>query len=174
MSHALEDEYCAASENALVFGSFQRARFFRQAEGRWRAIAGLAELVLVFADFERKRALAGRPVEVPIDHSDPLSREWAVICDGDAYSACICGWELPGQAAVSQRKRRFEVMWSVEPDVVRSASRIAWELAVEADGGLSKRMPARLRQPALPAGEGLRTASRVTNRMIAYLGWTTA
>ena len=173
MSHALEDEYCARSERALLFAAFQRASFYRQEEERWRTLASRAELAVVFADFKRSRTSNRRravePLKVTVDRSHSLFREWAVICDGPVYSACLCGWELPGQSSTADSRRRFEVTWSVEPDVVRCASRIAWELALSARPELEKRAPERLDEPALPADEQLRGLTGLTNRMLSYM-----
>src|SRR4029079_6825085 len=44
LSHAIEDEVCALSERAILFGCFQRERFYRQAEPRWRDLSRTAEV----------------------------------------------------------------------------------------------------------------------------------
>ena len=36
LSHAIEDEALAKAERLMVYGSFQRERFYRQAQLRWR------------------------------------------------------------------------------------------------------------------------------------------
>ena len=56
LSRAIEDESCAQAERPLLFGSFQRERFYRQSQRRWRDFARTAELAVVFADFERAHA----------------------------------------------------------------------------------------------------------------------
>ena len=81
ISHALEDECSARGGGAVVIGSFQRERFFRQAEGRWRAFARSAELAVVLGDFPRPRSHAGGPVENQIDYGNLRSREWAIDCE---------------------------------------------------------------------------------------------
>ena len=55
MSHALEDEASAHGEGGLLAGSFQRERFYRQSQPRWRLLAAPTELSFVLADFERGR-----------------------------------------------------------------------------------------------------------------------
>ena len=96
ISHAMEDECSARGGGAILIGSFQRERFYRQAEPRWRAFARTAELTVALGDFEKPRAPKGAPIEIPIDRSHPLSREWAIVCDGPGVSACLAGWERPG------------------------------------------------------------------------------
>ena len=73
LSRAIEDESCARAERALLFGSFQRERFYRQSEHRWRELARTAELAVVFADFARPRRPARGPIELPIDSAAPLT-----------------------------------------------------------------------------------------------------
>ncbi len=38
LSHAIEDECAARAERPLLFGSFQRERFYRDSEPRWREL----------------------------------------------------------------------------------------------------------------------------------------
>jgi DNA-binding transcriptional MerR regulator len=51
ISHAIEDEYLAQAKRGLVFGTFQRERFYRVAERRWRELARTADLAVAVADF---------------------------------------------------------------------------------------------------------------------------
>src|SRR3954451_9077697 len=78
MSRAIEDESLSRAERALLFGSFQRERFYRRSEARWRSLARGAELAVVLADFERARTPRGAPAEVPVERGHPLDREWAI------------------------------------------------------------------------------------------------
>lgn len=168
MSHAIEDEFCARAEPGTLFASFQRERFYRSAERRWRDLARTAEVAFAFADFPRKRRPRGAPIEVPVDRTNPAAREWTLICDGEGFAACLAGWELPGQEAVRDMERRFEALWSVEADVVRDAVAVALELASRSAPDLVAAVPARLRQEPPPASEDLRTLVSLTNRMLAY------
>ena len=160
ISHAIEDEFCARGEPAALFGSFQRER--------WRDLARTADTAMVFADFERRRTPKSGPAELPLDRSDPASREWALVCDGEGYAACLAGWELPGQEGVRDMDRRFEALWSVEADVVRDAVAVALALASRSAPDLVDAVPARLREEPPPASEDLRTLVSLTNRMLAY------
>jgi DICT domain-containing protein len=169
MSHAIEDEHCARAEPAVLFASFQRERFYRgESERRWRDLARTADLAVVFADFDRARRPRGGPVEVPLDPDDPLAREWSVICDASTYGFCMAGWERPGQNGMPDAERRFETVWSIEPDVVRDGSGIALGLVERFAPGVLDRLPERLRD-ARPAGSAdLRTLTSLTSRMIGY------
>ena len=81
MSRAIEDECLARAERPVLFGCFQRERFYRQSEGRWRELARTAERAVVLADFPRLRRPRHAPVEVPIRAREPVAREWAVVCE---------------------------------------------------------------------------------------------
>src|SRR5947209_9547833 len=65
ISHAIEDECSARSSAHMLFGCFQQERFYRQAQGRWRAMASTAECALVLADFAEVRYPPGAPAEIP-------------------------------------------------------------------------------------------------------------
>jgi DICT domain-containing protein len=172
LSHAIEDESCARAERPLLFGSFQRERFYRQSQRRWRDFARTAELAIVFADFERARLPAEGPAELPIDRSGPLTREWAVVCDAPGHAVCLAGLELPTTRPRSESAREFDVVWSVEPAVVRSATQVCLGLArrawPEADGRVADDRPA---PPAGPPSEDqLRLAAAITMRTLGNLG----
>jgi DICT domain-containing protein len=174
LSHAIEDECAARAERPLLFGSFQRERFYRDAEARWGELARTADLAVVFADFEERRDPPGAPIEIPIDRSDPLGREWSVVCDAPDYSACLSAWEPPGQSGVRDLDRVLETIWSVEPAVVRDAARISHGIAAQSAPELVERVERRLDVTPPPAGEEFRLVSALTNRMVAYVGRATA
>jgi DICT domain-containing protein len=173
LAHAIEDECCARAERPVLFAAFQRERFYRQAEPRWRDFARTAELAVVFADFPRARRPAGAPREVPIVDTTPLAREWSLICDAPGYTACLAGWELPASEGRPDPDRRFETIWSAEPSVVRSATLIAWELAGDALDDLPE--PGDLLPEPSVAGPGdARRVTDLANRMLGYVGAITA
>jgi len=170
LSHAIEDECCARAERPIVFGSFQRERFYRESERRWRELWTGAELAIVFADFPEQRRPEGAPVEVPIARGDPIAREWALICDAPRYSACMAAWERPEQDDVPDAERRFETVWSVEPEIVRTAARIGCKLAEGQAGDLVQRVADRLAERPPPSDEQMRLVGALTSRMVAYVG----
>ncbi len=174
LSHAIEDECAARAERPILFGSFQRERFYRDAEPRWRELSRTAELAVVFADFPERREPEGAPIEVPIDRTDPLGREWSLVCDAPQYAACLSAWEPPGQAEVRDRDRRLETIWSVEPAVVREAARISQGIASRSAPDLVGPIGDRLDRTPPPSGEEFRLVSALTNRMVAYVGTGTA
>jgi len=170
LSHAIEDECCARAERPVLFASFQRERFYRDAEARWRELARTAELAIVFADFTEVRRPRGAPVEVPIEATGVFAREWSLVCDAPDYAACLSAWEHPGQDKVADGDRLFETIWSVEPEIVRTAARIAGGLAEGMADDLLEPVADRLAQSAPPSGEQMRIVGALTNRMVAYIG----
>jgi DICT domain-containing protein len=170
LSHAIEEESLSRAERPLLFASFQRERFYRQEEARWRELARNAELTLAFADFARLRAPRGAPAEVPIDPDHPLAREWAIVCDAPGHSVCLAGWEPAASATGPAGERFFESIWSVEPVVVREAARICAAIAAAQKPGLVSAARERLdSSPALATHDQLRLATAITNRTLSYI-----
>jgi DICT domain-containing protein len=169
MSHAIEDECCARAADPVLFGSFQRERFLRASHDRWRELARTAQCTVVFADFEHPAPLGkGMPIEVRVPPDSPLNREWVVVCDAVDLPACLTAVERPGQDPDSGR-RTFEAVWSVDPQVVRDASRIAAALADELrpEWREAADLPP---QPDPPgASEDLHRATELFDRMVAYI-----
>ncbi len=170
MSHALEDESLSRAERPVLFASFQRERFYRASEARWRELARGADAAIVFADFDRLRVPDDGPAEVPVARGHPLMREWAIVCDAEGHAACLAGWEPPASAPGERGGRWFESIWSVEPEVVRESARVCLAIAAAAAPELVDGLAARLSgQAAPPAREQLRLAAAVANRTLSYL-----
>lgn len=169
MSHAIEDECGVSGQRAMLFGSFQRERFYRCAEPRWRDLAGPARCAIVLADFATLREPAGAPAEVPIDRSEPLGREWSLICDGPELSALLSAWEHPGQDDVPDGQRAFETVWSIDRGLVRDAAIVASSIVGRSAPHLTEPIGAALAEPAGDAS-GSAAIESLTNRMVAYVG----
>lgn len=168
LSRAIEHEALALAAAPVVFGAFQEERFYRQVEKRYRRLAAHADGAAVFADFPKGvRAPAGGPVEIPIAPDDALGNEWAVIIDAPGYSACLLAWEQPG--ASPDRDRRFECIWTVDPEATRRAALVAARLAGRADSEVGERLGELLADRPLALEEPAPALTALTNRMIAYL-----
>ena len=142
LSWAIEDEFCAKAERAVLFGAFQRERYYDAARSRWAELALVARSAFAFAEFpdlDRPQVSgAGArpgPVLVPLPPEEPMAREWAVVCDSMDLPAALTAWELPGQAGVPDRERVFESMFTVDPDAVRDAARVCAGVARRAGAG---------------------------------------
>jgi DICT domain-containing protein len=171
ISHAIEDEYLARGSAGFVFGSFQREHFYRIAERRWRELARTTPLAVVVADFSAVREEGGAPSEVPVEIHQPLAREWTVIIDAPGAHAARQAWEQPSQNRLADGDRRFEVMWTFEPEVVRTATEVAYELLWSLAPAVAARLP-ELEPPAPTGADELRFASALSQRIVGYLGST--
>ena len=169
----MEDECCARAEQAVIFASFQRQRYYRQSQDRWNELARTARVVVAFADFSESPAVTGTsPVKVAVPADAPLRREWILVCAAPDYPACLTGWEFPGQQGDADAARRFEVLWSVDPQVVRDAAVICARLAESFAPGLGHLLSDLPPDPP-PASADLRRAIGLLNRMTGYLERTT-
>lgn len=171
LTRAIEDECCARAEQPVLFASFQRECFYRRSESRWKELARTSRLVVVFADFSGPDLppRTGTPIRVPLPADAPARREWTLVCDSPAYPACVSGWEFPGQPESGDAGRRFEVIWSADPQVVRSAANICTQLARSAHPGLGPLLSALPSEPPPPASADLRRAAGLLSRMTGYL-----
>jgi DICT domain-containing protein len=170
LTHAIEDETLARAQRPILFGCFQRQRFYRQAQPRWRELARGAEIAVVFADFERLRTPRHEPAEVPVPRAHPLNREWTLVCEGQDFAACLTGWEPLESSPVPDRQRRFETIWSVESDVVHEAAAICASIVDAARPALLDPVRSRLvSPPSLSPELQLRLATAVSVRMLSLL-----
>lgn len=162
LSHAIEDECCARASQPVLFGGFQRERFLRASYDRWLELSRTALSTVVFADVTDPTALdRTRPVEVGLPPQAPLNREWLVVCDAHDLPACLTAVELPG--------RRFEVVWSVDPRVVRDASLVSAALADHYRPDWRDAGGVDLDEDVADVSEELRRVSELFNRMLGYL-----
>ncbi|WP_457207061.1 DICT sensory domain-containing protein [Nocardioides sp. P5_C9_2] len=170
ISRAIEDECCARAEEPLLFGGFQRDAFLRSSYSRWVELARTARTAVVFTDLAApQEPRPGLPIEVPLPRDAPLNREWLVICDAPDLPACMAAVERPGQEGVADSRRRFEAVWTVDPQAVRHASRVAAALADEYRPGWRTTELTALGDEPAPASADLRRASDLLNRMMGYL-----
>ena len=169
ISRALEDEWALRAEHGVLVGSFQRERFYRASERRWRELARTSAATLVLADFPRLRLDPASPAEIPLEDASPLAREWAIVADGREFSACLFASELPGQHDTPDHERAFEAIWTGESELVREATRIGLAAAGLTAPDVVERASAALEEPSRPTEATLRAATALTNRIVSYL-----
>ena len=170
LSRAIEDECCSRAQEPLLFGCFQRERFFGASQSRWVELARTARVAVVFAELATPAALApATPIEVALPHEAALNREWGVVCDATDLPACVAAVERPGQEGIPDAKRRFDAIWTVDPRVVRDASRVAATLADEYRPAWRPTDLAILDDEPPAASCDLRRASDLLNRTMGYL-----
>lgn len=169
ISRAIEDEATDRADDGVFIGAFQAARFWRATFPRWRDIAARADVVVALAAM-RRGGHRGKLWEIPIPSSSPMAREWAVICDSPTFSACLVGVEQPGQDGVEDHRRVFDGIWTVEPAAVRAAAITAVEVGATSAPAIAELLDARLRQAPVASYDSIRSATRLTNRIVAYVG----
>ncbi len=170
ISRAIEDECCARAAEPLLFGGFQRETYLAGSYRRWRELARTARRAVVFADFADPAPVEpGVPVEVALPREAQLNREWLVVCDSPDLPACLAAVERPGQDAASRTARQFEAIWSVDPLVVRDASRIAGALADRYRPDWRGNESVLPDEDPTPGSPDLRRASALFDRMVGYL-----
>jgi MerR family transcriptional regulator, light-induced transcriptional regulator len=172
VTRAIEDECGALAQRPILLGSFQRQRFYRASASRWADLARTAEQTVVFADFAHSRQGPGPVAEIAVAEDSPLRREWALICDAPDAPACVTAWERPGQDQCRDQDRIFEVLWSVDPQVVRSAARIGAGLAAAAAPAITGPLTSRLSEEPAPGSADLRRAGGLIERTLDYLAGT--
>ena len=170
LSWALEDECCGRASSPWIFGAFQREKFYRRAENRWRDLSRTARGVWAMADFPENVARPDAPVEVSLPDGAPMHREWTLVCLAEDFPAVLTAWEIPGQVGVVDRDRVFESVWSLEPEPTREAARTMAHIVT--DAGCDTRAVLhdldRMRAPE-PSQRDLRRATDLFNRVVAYV-----
>ena len=174
LSHAIEDEYCARGEPALLFAAFQRVALYRASERRWRELARTADLAVAFADFERPRVRRRGVCELPLAADAPVRREWALICVGERLSVALTAWEIAVERPLPDPARRYETIWTVEPEAVRQVARAAAALAAAVAPDAIGARARRLEEGPPPPPPDLASVMRLVNRCVAYLGGASA
>lgn len=167
LTRAIEDESRARASRPVLLACFQRERFYRQSQARWRELARGAERAIVLAEFPAVRVPPDGPAEVPLGPDDAMLSEWVVVCESAELPACLVGWERP--PGNGRGPRVFETMWTLEPAVVREAARACVELVARTAPELVGELRERLAAPAPAAGEGqVRAAVGLATRVAAY------
>jgi MerR family transcriptional regulator, light-induced transcriptional regulator len=167
LSHAIEDECLGRANAPVLVGSFQRERFFRSEEPRWRGFAQTAAIAVAFADFLTRTDT--QPVQLHVERDQHLDREWAVICFAPGVTAALAGWEPPGQGDVADLERRFEAFWTVDPELVYEAADAAASLAEREAPKVAAQMRDALGSRPAPSGADVRAVAALARRMVSYV-----
>ena len=167
ISRAIEDECTSRAPHPVLLACFQRERFYRQVQPRWNDLARTAQRAIVMADFPRLRRPRGAPAEVPLAPEDPLVREWILVCDAPELASCLVAWERPPRR---RARRRFEFIWTAEPEVVREAARQCCKLVGREAPDLVDDLRERLADAPEPViGAPLRATVELATRIVMYV-----
>lgn len=136
LSHAMEDQVLAGSEQPLIIASFQRERFYRQEAHRYQRIAQQTPHVYVLAAPEAEFKNSSEFYEtVAFDSQDCLSQEWHLVVLGQTYATSLICQEKQGTAEKLQepgaltmdQARRFEGFWTFDRSVSSQAANLLFE-----------------------------------------------
>jgi DICT domain-containing protein len=93
-----------------------------------------------------------------------------VVFHAPGTSACLAGWEIPEPAEeLPDRERRFEVLWSPEPEVAFAAASVAVDLIEPLAPQAAEKVAAALDEPGATTSPDMRAAIKQAHRMLAYL-----
>ncbi len=131
LSHAMEDQVLAGSDQPLVIATFQQERFYRQEAHRYRRIAKITNQVYVLAapetDFQNS---SDCQENVAFNPAHALSSEWNLVVLGQKYSTCLICNDRNDYYKVNEssepipmdQARRFEGIWTSERQVCIQAA----------------------------------------------------
>ncbi|MBE9129217.1 MULTISPECIES: DICT sensory domain-containing protein [unclassified Coleofasciculus] len=130
LSHAMEDQVLAGSEQPLIIACFQRERFYRQEAHRYRRIAQRTHQLYVLAAPETEFKNSSDSHEsIAFDPADALSKEWHLVVIGQQYANCLLCREKA--TPISNRlnsemdtSRRFEGIWTFDRNVSIKAAEL--------------------------------------------------
>ncbi|MGL4375086.1 MAG: DICT sensory domain-containing protein [Microcoleaceae cyanobacterium] len=128
LSHAMEDQVLAGTDQPLVIASFQRERFYRQEAHRYRRIAQRTSQVYVLASPETEFKNSSEFHEtIAFEPGDGLCQEWHLLVIGQDYCSCLICQEREGfsddEKAIDQF-RRFEGIWTFDSLVTSHAAEL--------------------------------------------------
>lgn len=128
LSHAMEDQVLAGTDQPLVIASFQRERFYRQEAHRYRRIAQRTSQVYVLASPETEFKNSSEFHEtIAFEPGDGLCQEWHLLVIGQDYCSCLICHERLGlsdeEKAIDQF-RRFEGIWTFDSLVTSQAAEL--------------------------------------------------
>ncbi|MBD2481690.1 DICT sensory domain-containing protein [Planktothrix sp. FACHB-1365] len=136
LSHAMEDQVLAGTDQPLVIATFQQERFYRQEAHRYYRIAEITPQVYVMAASETAFTNSSDHHEtVAFDPEDQLRQEWNLLVLGQYYSTCLVCIEredlvqnsqMPEQLLMDQA-RPFEGIWTSDRQVCIKVAELLFE-----------------------------------------------
>ena len=178
LSHAIEDQVLARSDQPLVIACFQRERFYRQESSRYLRIAERTPSVFILAAPETDfRNHSGVYESIAFDAEDGLSQEWHLIVISAESTVClVCrehfqapsvkGLELP-----MDQSRRFEGLWTFDREVSCTAAELLLSRIGQYRPELIPKIEHLQKTVVEPAktGSPLVHPSPFTDRLVTYL-----
>jgi MerR family transcriptional regulator, light-induced transcriptional regulator len=93
-----------------------------------------------------------------------------VIVDAPGFAASLLGWEQPRTSDDGRdADRRFETIWTLDPQATRRAAVIASRMAGDIDAVLGAELEASLAERPLALEQPVPALTALANRVVAYL-----
>lgn len=181
LSHAMEDQVLAGTDQPVIIASFQRERFYRQEAQRYSRIAERSPQVYVLAAPETDfKSCSDRYETIAFDPQDGLSQEWHLVVVGKQYSVCLVCREHPLsptthpidlQLAQLDPARRFEGIWTFDRSVSCTATRLLLNRIRQYRPELAAKITAALAQIDQNLGSGFHQVDPApfVDRLVTYL-----
>jgi DICT domain-containing protein/signal transduction histidine kinase len=180
LSHAMEDQVLAGTEQPLVIASFQQERFYRQEASRYARIADVTNQVYVLS--ARGTSFTDRSdlyETIAFDENDALTQEWHLVVMGLSYSAClVCRERMPvplisrTTGTALEQTRRFEGIWTQDRYVSQQAALLLLKriqvYRPELEGKLSAARSSFLQEPLTLVADGS-SSDPFVQRLVTYL-----
>lgn len=120
LSHILEDIVLRNDLPAFLFTGFQESSHWRSETERYRELAGRLRQVTIFAGQPLPDDSVANVLQITLDDDDPFRQEWFLAVLSAEFSAVLCGLDNL-EPAINESLRRFDTIWSFEPEVVNIA-----------------------------------------------------
>ena len=157
LSHAMEDQVLADSEQPLVIASFQREHFYRQEAHRYRRIAEKSDHVYILAAPETDFTNSSQVYEtIAFEPTDSLAQEWHLVVIGQQFVSCLICQERSHSSseadAEMDNSRRFDGIWTFDRQVSNQAAAILLKQIVEYRPELAKKVKQAQKRYLRPQG----------------------
>lgn len=117
ISHTLEDLVLRHEIPAMLFTGFQESSHWRQETERYRALAGIAQQVCIFAGGQLPPESSARELHITLRDEDPLRQEWFLAILSERFAVVLCGRDRPEPSSHGPQ-REFDTIWSFDLEVV--------------------------------------------------------
>ena len=157
LSHAMEDQVLADSEQPLVIASFQREHFYRQEAHRYRRIAEKSDHVYILAAPETDFTNSSQVYEtIAFEPTDSLAQEWHLVVIGQQFVSCLICQEHRHSSSEADSEmdnsRRFDGIWTFDRQVSNQAAAILLKQIVEYRPELAKKVKQAQKRYLRPQG----------------------
>jgi signal transduction histidine kinase/CheY-like chemotaxis protein len=131
-SHLVEELVARSRGPSILVSGFQHGRHWAVERDRYLELASDHEVIAVFAGREPPPEWDVRHVGIRLRDGDPLAQEWFVLALGPEVAVTLCGLDaLPAADPVDEAERRFETIWSFDPEVARIAAEVVLDAVAE-------------------------------------------